>query len=45
MKLGKARNADYDDTSIGAFLDEEYRKGIEAAAAELLQAGRKDEAK
>ncbi len=45
LQLAKARNADYDDTSIGAFLDEEYRKGIEAAAAELLQAGRKDEAK
>ena len=45
VKLARAKSADYDDTSIGAFLDEEYRKGIEAAAAELLQAGRKDEAK
>ncbi len=45
VKLARAKSADYDDTSIGAFLDEEYRKGIEAAAAELRQAGRKDEAK
>ena len=45
LQLARVKDAEYDDTSIGAFLDEEYRKGIEAAAAELLQAGRKDEAK
>ena len=45
LRIAGEKNPYYNDTSIKAFLDEEYRKCIEAAAAEGCRAGRKEEAK
>lgn len=45
LRIAGEKNPAYDDTSIRSFLDEEYRKCIEAAAADGCGAGRKEEAK